>query len=63
MIYPVRGIVVYPPGPQAGLTLLHGDIVQNVPKILVLGRERIVQRTKIRPYVVRRKVLLFYGVG
>ena len=63
MIYPVWGKVIYPPGPWAGLPLLHGDIIQNIPKILVLGRERIVQRTKIRPYVVRRKVLFFYGVG
>ena len=62
MIYSVRGKVVYSPGPQAGLPLLHGDIVQNVPKILVLGRERIVRRTKIRPCAVRRKVLFFYGV-
>ena len=36
-----------------GKLLLHGDIAQNVPKILVLGRERIVRRTKIRPCAVR----------
>ena len=48
---------------KARTPLLHGDIVQNVPKILVLGRERIVRRTKIRPRIVRCKVLFFYGVG
>ena len=32
--------------PLGRTPLLHGDTVQNVSKILVLGRERIVQRTK-----------------
>ena len=45
------------------MPLLYGDTMQNDPKIFVLGRERIVQRIKIRPYVVRRKVSFFYGVG
>ena len=51
MIYSVRGKVVYPPRPPGRMPLLHGDIVQNVPKILLLGRERIVRRTKIKPCI------------
>ena len=45
------------------MPLLHGDIAQNVPKILISGRERIVRRTKIRPRIVRCKVLFFYVGG
>ena len=59
MIYSVRGKVVYSPWPLGRWPLLHGDIAKNVPKILCLGRERIVRRTKIRPCIVRCKVLFF----